>query len=323
MKFFDYFYREEVSIDRDWSKSWDIFVSSWDGSDRVRQVYDHVSASRKVWIVHPEYKIAIDELPTEQKIEAVGGDPHATRSLIDHLEALCNLKETKVCFDITGMLRPQIAILVRFLKHRGVSKFDVIYSQPADYAKRERTKFSSGEVTDVKEIAGFGGINHPGAQEVLIVAPGFDAALQREVFDHKASAQRYLLFGLPSLQPDMYQQNILQAYGIDTPVPDNEASNTKRFAPAADPFSVATELSAVVSEARIKWPRSRFYIAPLGPKPQMLGAALFYLTEIATGAISLIYPVVSSHTPATSSGISKVAINTIDFALLDAITARN
>lgn len=323
MKLFDYFYREEVLISQGWSKSWDLFVSSWDGSDRVRQVYAHVAAAQKCWVIHPEYKISIDGLPSEEKFEAVGGDPAATRSLIDHLETLCDLKSARICFDITGMLRPQIAILVRFLKHRGVTKFDVIYSQPADYAKRERTQFSSGEVTDVKEITGFGGVNYPGAQEVLIVAPGFDAALQREVFDHKASAQRYQIFGLPSLQPDMYQQNILQAYGIDSPVPDNEASNTKRFASAADPFSVATELSAVVAEARKKWPRSRFYIAPLGPKPQMLGAALFYLTEAAAGTISLIYPVVSSHAPATSSGISTVGINTVDFALLDAIAARN
>jgi hypothetical protein len=70
-------------------------------------------------------------------------------------------------------------------------------------------------------------------------------------------------------------------------------------------------------------PRSRFYIAPLGPKPQMLGAALYYMAENAKGAVSLIYPVVSSHAAATSSGVSIVAINTIDFPLLDSIAARN
>ena len=323
MKFFDYFYREEVSIGSDWSRSWDLFVSSWDGSDRVGRVYAHVSAARKLWVIHPEYRIASPELPPEDKFEAAGGDPAAVLSLIGHIESLCDLQRNRICFDITGMLRPQIAILVRLLKHKGVEKFDVIYSQPADYRKRERTKFSSGEVTDVKEITGFGGVNRPGAQEVLIVAPGFDDALQREVFDHKASALRYQLFGLPSLQPDMYQQNILQAYGIDTLVPDSDAANTKRFAPAADPFSIATELSAIVSEVRTRSPDSRFYIAPLGPKPQMLGAALYYLTESSRGSVSLIYPVVTSHAAATSSGISTVAINTVDFPLLDAITARN
>jgi hypothetical protein len=323
MKYFDYFYRDEMRIDQDWSKSWDVFVSSYDGSDRVRQVYDHAKATQKIWVVHPEYKIASEGLPTEPKFEATGGDPEAMKRLIDHLDASCNLQQDRLCFDITGMLRPQIAILVRFLKHRDVTSFDAVYSQPADYTKRELTKFSSGEVTDVKEITGFGGVNRTGAQEVLIVAPGFDAALQREVFDHKPSAERYQLFGLPSLQADMYQQNILQAYGIDTPIPDDEAARTKRFAPAADPFAVATELSAIVAEARTKWPKSRFYIAPLGPKPQMLGAALFYLAEVPTGALSLIYPVVSSHSPATSSGISTIAVNTIDFALLDAIAARN
>jgi hypothetical protein len=323
MKFFDYFYREEVSIDHPWSQSWDVFVSSWDGSDRVRRVHARVVADQKVWVIHPEYKILGDMLPTGPKYDAVGGDAEAMIGLIQHLGLLCDLKQSRVCFDITGMVRPQIAILIRLLKHQGVETFDVIYSQPADYAKREQTKFSSGEVTDVKEITGFSGVNQPGAHEVLILAPGFDAALQLEVIEHKGSAQRYQLFGLPSLQPDMYQQNILQAAGVDNPIPDNEAAKTKRFAPAADPFAVATELSAIVTEARTRNQKSRFYIAALGPKPQMLGAALFYLTEASPVTVSLIYPVVSSHAAATSDGISRVTINTVDFSLLDAIAARD
>lgn len=323
MKFFDYFYRQDLSVDVDWQQSWDVFVSAWDGSDRVRRVFEHVTAAHKLWMIHPEYKIKQEDLPNEKTFEAAGGDAESVRGTISQIEALCDLKSAKICFDITGMLRPQIAILMRLLKHKGVAKCDVIYSQPKNYTRGERTKFSSGEVTDVREITGFSGINQPGAQEILIVAPGFDDVLQREVFDHKASALRYQLFGLPSLQADMYQQNILQAYGIDTQMPDNEGSRTKRFASASDPFAIATELSAIVSEVRKKYPRSRFYIAPLGPKAQMLGTALYYMTEGLQGSISIIYPVVTSHIPATSSGISTVCVNTIDFPLLDAIAARN
>ena len=175
----------------------------------------------------------------------------------------------------------------------------------------------------MREITGFEGINTPGAHEVLIVAPGFDDVLLREVFSHKASASRYQVFGLPSLQADMYQQNILQAYGIDTPMPDNEAASTKRFASASDPFAVANELSAIVSEVQQRSQRSKFYIAPLGPKPQMLGSALFYLTESNNISISIIYPVVSAHASSTSTGISRTSIKTIDFRIVDALSARH
>ncbi len=220
------------------------------------------------------------------------------------------------------MLRPQIAILLRLVEHKGVVQFDAIYSQPANYSQREQTRFSSGEVSDVREITGFEGTNMPGAYEVLIVAPGFDAALLREVFSHKARAARYLIFGLPSLQPDMYQQNILQAYGIDTPLPDDETANMKRFASADDPFAMATELSAIISGVQHKQKRSRFYIAPLSTKAQMLGAALYCLAESNRVAVSLIYPIVSAHAAATSSGLSTISVNTIDFRLLRALSVR-
>jgi hypothetical protein len=160
-------------------------------------------------------------------------------------------------------------------------------------------------------------------REVLIVAPGFDDALLREIVSHKGRAARYQLFGLPSLQADMYQLNILKAYGLDTPLPDDEMPDSKRFASAADPFAIATELSAIVSSVLKRKQQSRFYIAPLGTKTQMLGAALYYVAEHNNVAVSLIYPVVSSHAPGTSAGISRVSINTIDYRLLDAISVRN
>ena len=67
---------------------------------------------------------------------------------------------------------------------------------------------------------------------------------------------------------------------------------------------------------------SRFYIAPLATKAQMLGAALFHIVEGARLGASIIYPVASSHTPGTSTGISKISINTIDFDLCDALSVR-
>jgi hypothetical protein len=319
MKFFDYFYREDLTLESAWNHRWDVFLSAWDQSDRVNRVFSHVNAAQKVWIIHPEYNIPADALPSDSPFVARGGEAAGMQSLIVHLEGLCDLITARLCIDITGMLRPQIAILVKLLRHKGVNQFDAIYSQPAAYSQGERTRFSSGEVSDVREITGFEGTNTPGAYEVLIVAPGFDSALQREVISHKARAARFQIFGLPSLQADMYQQNILQAYGIDTPLPDDETASMKRFASASDPFAMATELSAIVSGVLQKHPKSRFYIAPLATKAQMLGAALYYLAEFNNVAVSLIYPVVSAHAPATSSGVSRVSINTVDFRLLNAL----
>jgi hypothetical protein len=319
MKFFDYFYRQEFAISGGWPRDWDIFVSAWDQSERVESVYSTVTARAKVWIIHPEYNLPETSRPIGSLFDAQGGEARSMQSLVVHLEQLGDLRKVRLCIDITGMLRPHIAVLLKVLQHRGVAQFDAVYSQPKTYAHGEQTRFSSGEVTDVREVTGYEGINRPGAHEVLIVAPGFEASLSREVFSHKPRASRFQIFGLPSLQADMYQQNILQAYGIDTPLPDDETSNMRRFVSAADPFAMATELSAIVSAVTAKQARSRLYIAPLATKAQMLGAALYCLTECRNVAASLIYPVVSAHIPATSSGISNVSINTIDFRLMNAL----
>ncbi len=217
------------------------------------------------------------------------------------------------------MMRPHIAFLLKLLKSKGVESFDAIYSQPASYKDREHTKFSSGSVSDVREIIGFAGLNTPAGEELLIVAPGFDDALLREVVAHKDRAKRVQIFTLPSLQPDMYQHNVLKAYGADTPIPQ-ETPHTRRFASAADPFAVAAELSAIVEFHSLSAPNARIYIAPLATKAQMLGAALFYVTECENRSISLIYPIVARHEAGTSTGLSRIWVNTIDFRLSAAIS---
>jgi len=217
---FDYFYREDCYLESLADKRWQYFISAWDRSDRVRQVFDAVRADKKIWIIHPEYEIAATDLPNEDKFDSVADPAESMASLIQHWKGLGIDAKSRVCIDITGMMRPQIAVLTRLLKYNGLEKFDAIYSQPDSYLGRENTKFSSGVVTGVQEIVGFEGVNSPAAHEVLIVAPGFDDVLLREVFSHKERATRVQIFGLPSLQPDMYQHNVLKAYGIDTPLPE-------------------------------------------------------------------------------------------------------
>jgi hypothetical protein len=119
MKFFDYFYREELTLEGAWAHRWDVFLSAWDGSDRVRQVFSHVASAQKFWIIHPEYQIATADLPVGPRFEADGGEAASMQGLVRHLETLCDVRRARLCIDITGMLRPHIAVLLRILKHEG------------------------------------------------------------------------------------------------------------------------------------------------------------------------------------------------------------
>lgn len=321
---YDYFYREKLSIEAPWQESWDLVLSAWDGSERVKRCYDLATARRKLWLVHPEYQLTGFDLPPEDKIVLSGDEAEGIQALLRQLESEgFDLAHTRIAVDITGMLRPHIALLTRYLKVKGCRKFDAIYAEPSSYSDRENTKFTSGDVVDVREVIGFEGQNRVSQdREVLIVAPGFDDVLLREVVSHKERAERIQIFGLPSLQPDMYQHNVLKAVGVDTPLPE-ESKGARHFASAFDPFAMATELSSIVSQFRMRSATTRFYIAPLATKTQMLGAAIFHITECHQKTTSLLYPIASAHVPGPSVGISRAWLFRVDFNLCDSLEKRS
>jgi hypothetical protein len=58
MTTYEYFYRDQLSLDEPWDKEWDIFASAWDKSERVSRNYGLAVAKRKIWLVHPEYQFS-------------------------------------------------------------------------------------------------------------------------------------------------------------------------------------------------------------------------------------------------------------------------
>jgi hypothetical protein len=318
---FDYFYREELTLNEPWARRWDVFLSVFDGTDRVRQVFQHVNATTKIWLYQPEYHIPNGELPAEDGLSVSCSSLSDLQAVIARIQALVDVRRARLCIDITGMIRPTIAALTNLLKRAGVLVFDALYSVPTSYGQRDQTRFSSGIVSGVGEVPGFEGVNTPSAREVLILAPGFDSVLVQEVLRRREHATRVHIFGLPSLQADMYQHNVLRAFRLDQPPPE-ETANARRFVAAADPFRMAAELSDIVAQFRRDSRPVRFYIAPLATKAQMLGAALFHIVEGRFVGASIIYPTVSDHHSGTSTGLAKVSINTIDFELCDALSAR-
>ena len=318
---YDYFYRDQLPLDRPWESRWDLFISAWDGSERVRQTLQLASAPLKISLVHPEYGLPEASVPSGRHFTLRGDEADGILAFVEYLKELgLDLADTRLGVDITGMIRPHIALLTKMLRAQGIQQFDVIYSEPISYAERENTKFTSGDVIEVREIIGFEGRNTiTNSREVLILAPGFDDALLREIVSHKEHATKVEIFGLPSLQPDMYQHNVLKALGPDTPLPE-ETSDMRHFATACDPFAMASELSEIIARHKRRDANTRFYIAALATKIQTLGAALFYLTECENSAVSLVYPFASAHLPGPSVGISRAWVCQIDFRLCDALS---
>lgn len=318
------FYKESFAPVADWATGlgWDFFVSGYNASERVRTVFDSVPATTKLWVLHPEYALAPDNLPGGATFTcASDSEAECILELIDVLRAKgFNPATSSLCVDITGLLRPHLLFLVRMLERLEVRRFHVLYSEPAYYKKKGATSFSRGSIASVRQVAGYEGIINPDSEEdLLVIGMGFDAQLIKEVAEDKDKAAKIQLFGLPSLRADMYQQSILRSREVADFLTDPLFSPRHRAtAPANDPFVTASVLSEVVSQRAILHPFTNLYLSPLGTKVQALGFGLFFLGECLNSNRSILYPFSTHYSPETSEGLSRIWMYTIEFPLFSA-----
>lgn len=310
------FTKNRLTIDDFSSVAFDVFISSFNSSERVQTLFHNAAADRKVWLVHPEYGYAEAELPT-------GGEMVSTSIAISPVEFwhdvfdAINLRSSpnqRLAVDITGMMRPHLMLLPLMLRVYGVDKVTVFYSDPKSYASGDETKFSKGPVENISIVPGMEGAHQSAtiARDVLIIGAGYDEALVRSVAEHKRSAEHFLLLGLPSLQPHMYQESILRISGARESIRDFR-NRSFLFAPANDPFMTAQVLSDHVSKMRDIGRADNIYLCPVGPKTQVLGFSWFFLCEARHSSVSMLFPVSSQYNRETSKGIS--AIHRFDLEL--------
>lgn len=302
-------YRSRLELD-DLGKAsnhWPVLVSAFNASERVQTIFTHANADAKHWLVQPEYGYSPEQFPTEGEVFAPTSRNEAD-FLAEYLTAApVDPRQSGACIDITGFMRPHLMLLVRMMFDAGVDRFHVLYTDPVRYSKEEQTEFTKGPVTAVRQVAGFEGqhVPHRGTEDLLIIGTGYDDELIRRVAESKANAHKMQMFGLPSLSPDMYQQNVLNASRAAEAV-GQTAEREPCFAPANDPFVTASVLQERVDRERAAGRLSNLYLCPLGTKPQALGFALYYLTEWQGGPCSMLFPFAEFYEQETSKGIARI-----------------
>lgn len=315
---YGFFLRKAITPESNWEETpeFDLFLSAYNLSDRVRHVYDRVRAKSKMWLLHEEYNISEGQLPSEITFRTSASDESSyCQSLIATLEdSFGDITKIRLCVDSTGMLRPHLLFLIKLLHVRGVAQFHVTYAEPATYKKQEHTTFSAGSIYEVRPIQGYEGAPATDANaDFLVIGMGYDDRMIAEVAEDRAKADKHQLFGLPSLSADMYQQSVLRSRKAAEELSDpNFSENNRSFAPASDPFGTASVLSEVVSNRRSRGGISNLYMSPLGTKPQVIGFGLYHLFECSTGDASLIFPFSNGYSPETGQGTSRIWIYNIE-----------
>ncbi|MFK4049008.1 hypothetical protein [Acinetobacter venetianus] len=284
----------------------DIFISAYNSSDRVKTVFSNINATKKLWLIHPEYLFSDLELPEEGQIVRPEATSETTQvqSLLKNIE---NITEARLCIDITGFMRHVLIFLVASLKKLGVRKFTAIYSEPVSYSDDENTEFSTTTDSVVRSIQGISADIDPSYQDHLILNVGYDHKIISQVSTYKDSATIYPLFSFPSLSADMYQQSAFRAsFSGDITRKDDWYINRK-FAPANNPFATAQIVSELVHSIDISNNfQNNIFLAPLSTKAQTLGFAIYWALEGEDRDITILLPECITYSRETSRGLKRL-----------------
>ena len=286
---------------------WDFFLSAYDETDRVQIPFQEVTAAEKQWVVHQEYQLSKNDWP-KGAVEL--GASFDRPDIVDFVrDRSHDLKDARVCVDATGFIRPHLLVLLWALREIGVSSFDVLYSDPVRYVDDEDTPFTTGPLLRVEQVPGYAGYHRASVavNDLLVIGAGYDYAQIARACEQKRNSKKYLLTGLPSLQPHMYQESVLR---IRRAAESIGALPIERrlYASANQPFSVAQVLHDVVAREKAEARGSsngNLYLCPVGPKPHVLGFAIYYLRELIGGTASIIYPFAQSYSRLTTQGLSR------------------
>lgn len=291
---------------------WDRFVSVYNRSDRVREVFRNVKCAKKHWLSVPEYGCKSDE--SGPCVESYISDcTKEDECILGYFDKHPIAPNEHICIDITGWIRPHLLFGLWYLwQVAGVKKVDLLYTEPMRYERGEQTQFSDEVVTEVRQVRGFEGAHGQAAdKDLLIVGCGYDHLLLEHVANHKSRARKIQIFPFPPLRPHMYQEGRVRAELAKTAF---GAVDAVRFAPACDPFMTAEVLREVITQHGAD--ATNIYLAPLATKPQVVGFGLYYLRECMSRPVSLIFPYTNSYSESTSVGTCSMWLYRLDFDFL-------
>lgn len=282
---------------------WDLFISTYNNSKRVQTIFPTVPAARRSWWIIPEYGYRPVDLANleDPVILARGSEAQVVKAGLAG-SRFDQTADRRLCIDITGLMRPHILYLMAYLQDIGVSQFDLLYTEPAQYSRRAETRFSIGEDVRVVSVEGFVGAHDPDTSgDLLVIGIGYDHHLISHAIQAKENARVVELHSFPSLSADMYHESILRLDRVSS----ERSRGEVEYSCANDPFVVAASLASAVRIAESRRRVTNIYLSPLATKPQAVGFGLHYLKRMRGTATSIIYPLSPSYDKETSTGVGR------------------
>lgn len=305
---FTYFYKQKISKPEDLTArgEYDVFLTCFGKSERTETVMKNIKTKETHLFLLSDYHETDFKDATIKNFKITHGEEEAVlfTAYFDQSGLTPGLK---ICIDITGFFIPHLLFLLYLLRSKGITKFDAIYAEPSAYKQKEETTFSK-YYNKARQIQGYEGVHDPDvSNDILIIGSGYDNARIIDISNEKLEARKVQLFGFPSLQPDMYQESILNAYKAEAAVGGDRFLDSAKtlYAPANDPFVAAQAISDFIDKEHAKKPITNLYFSPISTKPHALAFALYFLWK-PNQPTSIIYPFCEEHLSATSTGLGKI-----------------
>lgn len=306
---YTYFYIEEIN---EQILEYDMFFSAYDGCERTMSMFEKISTKRlKQWLIFPQYQVPIEKRPEHCfYCEELGEDDYVS-SFISSIKS--NLRSnTKICIDCTGFIIPHLLLLISRLHRLNIKNIDIIYSEPDTYINAENTVFTN-TANAPEHICGFSAVSeNVGGKNILIVNAGYNNELINIVAQDKGKCDyKYFITSFPSLQADMYQQNLIQLHKCKQTIGEKNVKYLK--APAYDPFITAQKIQDTIDDIlKIENNVSYIHLAPLSTKPQAIACALVYIWNKDKLPINIIYPRSMTYKLGHADGVKRTWKYTIE-----------
>ncbi len=290
-KYDTFYYKsfKEVRSILDSEEEYNLFISAYNKEEMVCKVFQEIQAEKKIWLLFSDYSLNKRDInhdsnyifSLEQEMKDTRLEMNFINKFIEEYNLIENYRDKKIAIDITGFVKPYMFYLILVLKNNGFNKFDIIYTEPNGYSNHEDTKFSNDSATSTRSINGYDTKSDQNKDDLLIINAGYDYTLVSRIAENKKNIKNNkILIGFPSLQPIMYQENILNFRKVAEELSINAIDFNPLFAPANDPFETAKVIDKYVEEYILSHKDiSTIYLAPLATKAQALGIQLFTIYE--------------------------------------------
>ncbi|WP_428325404.1 hypothetical protein [Nitrosopumilus sp.] len=221
-------------------------------------------------------KIVEEKLSNLGGIEVVELDPsHPTPTVCNVLRGIFDQNpDAKISIDISTMSRYLLLILLRGLHENNLLKnSQFFYTEPKSYNISKNRPLSLG-TREIEIIPTFGGYHHPRHKSLLVMFLGYEGDRSFTLWEKIEPHKCVLLIPSPSYNPEW--EGVTE--NINRPLINAVGENFVEKIHSTNPIEVHNSLKKIISKHN---PNNdlNVLIAPLGTKPQSVGAFLYCLSS--------------------------------------------